>query len=713
MTDATPDLPTSHLPAPDLPTAPRPIRRLLVANRGEIARRVIRTARALGLVTVAVHSPADAGEPFVADADLAVALRGCAPVDSYLDAGQLLEAARRTGADAIHPGYGFLSESPAFAESVLAAGLTWVGPPPAAMRSMALKSRAKRIVAAAGVPLAPGAELADDAPDNDVLAAGTRVGYPLLVKASAGGGGRGMRLVRSPAGLVEAVRAARAEAGAAFGDPAVLLERFVAQGRHVEVQVAADGHGTVVHLFERECSVQRRHQKVLEESPSPGAHPATLGAMFTAAVATARAIGYVGVGTVEFLVHDDGAQQRFAFLEMNTRLQVEHPVTEEITGIDLVEWQLRIAAGEALPVDQAGIGRAGHAIEVRVYAEDPARGHLPGTGVLAAFEVPALPGVRVESGVAAGSRVSSHYDALLAKVIAHGPTRSAAADVLARALAGAVVAGVATNRDSLVAVLRSPAFATGRTLTSFLDEHPELADPPVDPDELARDLAAVALGSAERARAGAPWGSLAPAGWRNVTGVPETCALGVHLSGLERRVEVRWAWHRDRVDVAFSWLPDRPGPGRSAGSAPAEGAGPVVEPPVLADLRITGAVLRDDVLAMTAAGVTTRCRLRIAPPWAVVTAAGTSRAVRLLPRFPEPTAADHDHGSAAPVPGTVTRVVVAVGDRVGRGEVLVVLESMKMEHPVRSDIDGIVVAVRATVGDSVEAGQVVAVVDDV
>ncbi len=706
MTHVTPDL-----PAPEVPTAPRPIRRLLVANRGEIARRVIRTARALGVVTVAVHSPADAGEPFVADADLAVALRGSAPVDSYLDAGQLLEAAGRTGADAIHPGYGFLSESPAFAESVLAAGLTWVGPPPAAMRSMALKSGAKRIVAAAGVPLAPGAELADDAEDDDVLAAGTRVGYPLLVKASAGGGGRGMRLVRSPAGLVEAVRAARAEAAAAFGDPAVLLERFVARGRHVEVQVAADAHGNVVHLFERECSVQRRHQKVLEESPSPGAHPTTLEAMFTAAVATARAIGYVGVGTVEFLVHDDGAQQRFAFLEMNTRLQVEHPVTEEITGIDLVEWQLRIASGEALPVDQAGIRRTGHAIEVRVYAEDPARGHLPGTGVVAAFEVPALPGVRVESGVAAGSRVSPHYDALLAKVIAHGPTRVAAADVLARALAGAVVAGVATNRDALVAVLRSPAFATGRTLTSFLDEHPELADPPVDPHELARDLAAVALGSAERARACAPWGSLAPAGWRNVTGVPETCVLGVHLSGLERRVEVRSAWYRDRVDVAFSWQPDHPS--RSAGPAPAEGDDPVAQPPALADLRVTGAVLRDDVLALTAAGITTRCRLRVAPPWAVVTAAGASRAVRLLPRFPEPTATDRDHGSAAPVPGTVTRVAVAVGDRVGRGEVLVVLESMKMEHPVRSGVDGIVVAVRARVGDSVEAGQVVAVVDDV
>ena len=377
----------------------RPIRRILVANRGEIARRVIRTAHRMGLQAVAIHSDPDAGAPFVRDADLAVAIGGRTSAESYLVAEKVLDAARRSGADAIHPGYGFLSENPVFAQAVADAGLAWIGPTPESMNAMALKVEAKRLVAAAGVPLVPGAELEADASDADITAAGGAVGLPLLVKASAGGGGKGMRLVREPDELLEAVSAARNEAASAFGDPTVFLERYLERGRHVEVQVFGDTHGNVVHLFERECSIQRRHQKVVEESPSPGATPATLERMYAAAVAAAKAIDYVGAGTVEFMVAGEGEAQEFFFLEMNTRLQVEHPVTEEVTGLDLVEWQIRVAAGAPLPLAQEDIARSGHAIEVRLYAEDPARGYLPGMGRIECFEADPAPGIRVESGV--------------------------------------------------------------------------------------------------------------------------------------------------------------------------------------------------------------------------------------------------------------------------------------------------------------------------
>ena len=419
----------------------RPIRRILVANRGEIARRVIRTAHRMGLQAVAIHSDPDAGAPFVRDADLAVAIGGRTSAESYLVAEKVLDAARRAGADAIHPGYGFLSENPVFARAVADAGLAWIGPTPESMNAMALKVEAKRLVAAAGVPLVPGAELAADASDADITSAGAAVGLPLLVKASAGGGGKGMRLVREPDELLEAVSAARNEAASAFGDPTVFLERYLERGRHVEVQVFGDTHGSVVHLFERECSIQRRHQKVVEESPSPGATPATLERMYAAAVAAARAIDYVGAGTVEFMVAGEGETQEFFFLEMNTRLQVEHPVTEEVTGLDLVEWQVRVAAGEPLPLAQAQITRSGHAIEVRLYAEDPARGYLPGMGRIVCFEADPAPGIRVESGVQTGSEVSAFYDPMLAKVIAHGPTREVAAATLATSLEGLRVAG--------------------------------------------------------------------------------------------------------------------------------------------------------------------------------------------------------------------------------------------------------------------------------
>ena len=389
-------------------TSARKITRLLVANRGEIARRIIRTCDQLGIETVAVFSDPDRDAPFVDEATYAVALGGSTSAESYLDAAKVLDAARRSGADAMHPGYGFLSENPDFASAVGDAGLVWVGPTPASMRAMALKVEAKRIAAEAGVPLVPGAELATDLGGADLLARGEQVGYPVLVKASAGGGGKGMRVVRTAADLADAVAGARREALSSFGDDTVFLERYLERSRHVEVQVFGDVHGAVVHLFERECSIQRRHQKIVEESPSPGATPATLQAMYAAAVSLASAIGYVGAGTVEFLVSGEGDAQEFFFLEMNTRLQVEHPVTEMVTGLDLVQWQLDVAQCEPLPLQQSEIERSGHAIEVRLYAEDPARDFLPSSGTVTTIDLYEREvGIRVDSAVEAGSVVSA------------------------------------------------------------------------------------------------------------------------------------------------------------------------------------------------------------------------------------------------------------------------------------------------------------------
>ncbi|MFM9136037.1 MAG: acetyl/propionyl/methylcrotonyl-CoA carboxylase subunit alpha, partial [bacterium] len=467
------------------------MRRILVANRGEIARRVFRTARAMGLQTVAVYSEPDAGAPFVSEADVAVALQGSTSAETYLDIAQVLAAARRTGADAVHPGYGFLSENPEFAEAVRDAGLTWIGPTPESIRAMALKVEAKRLAADAGVPLVPGSELADAVLGEEAAALAEDVGYPLLVKASAGGGGKGMRVVDEAGDLAEALASARREAQASFGDPTVFLERYLAAARHVEVQVFGDAHGNVVHLGERECSIQRRHQKIVEEAPSPGLEAEACERMYAAAVALARAIGYRGAGTVEFLVLGSGADQEFFFLEMNTRLQVEHPVTEMVTGLDLVEWQIRVARGEALPLRQDEIHRVGHAIEVRLYAEDPSRGYLPNTGVLRGFAID--PSLRVDSGVEAGSQVTSFYDPMLAKVIAHAADRTTATAQLARGLRASRIHGLVTNRDSLVAILESPRFQAGETTTAFLDQEPGVLDPVVPSDVLDRHLAAVAV----------------------------------------------------------------------------------------------------------------------------------------------------------------------------------------------------------------------------
>ncbi|HEY4464286.1 MAG TPA: biotin carboxylase N-terminal domain-containing protein, partial [Streptosporangiaceae bacterium] len=454
------------------------ITKLLVANRGEIAARIMRTARELDVATVAVFSDADAGAPFVQAADEAVPLPGLTPADTYLQAGRIIDAARRTGADAVHPGYGFLSENAKFAQAVNDAGLTWVGPPPAAIEAMGSKIAAKVLMASAGVPVLPGITVGDgNGTGTAGLAAQTarEIGYPVLVKAAFGGGGRGMRVVRDPAGLAGAVASAQREATTSFGNGTVFLERYVDSPRHVEVQIFGDTQGNVVHLFERECSIQRRYQKIIEEAPSPAVGDDLRRELGEAAVAAGKAIGYTGAGTVEFILDGDGG---FYFLEVNTRLQVEHPVTELVTGLDLVALQLAVAEGQPLPDAARFATLSGHAVEARLYAEDVAAGFLPGTGTVDAFAVPGLPGVRVDAGVAAGQEISVHYDPMLAKVIAWGATRDEACRRLARALAETRLHGVVSNRELLVGILREPEFRSGAIDTGYLTRH--------DPAGLAR-----------------------------------------------------------------------------------------------------------------------------------------------------------------------------------------------------------------------------------
>jgi acetyl/propionyl-CoA carboxylase alpha subunit len=465
---------------------------LLIANRGEIARRVIRTARRLGVRTVAVYSAADAGAAHVREADVAVAIGPAPARESYLNAAALLEAAAGAGAEAIHPGYGFLSENADFAEAVIRAGIVWVGPPPSAIRAMGLKDAAKRLMAEAGVPTTPGYLGEDQAPDALARAA-EAIGWPVLIKAVAGGGGKGMRRVDRAADFDAALISAKREAASAFGDDRVLIERYVTRPRHIEVQVFGDVQGQVVHLFERDCSLQRRHQKVIEEAPAPGMDEATRAAVCDGAVRAARAVGYVGAGTVEFIADaSEGLRSdRIWFMEMNTRLQVEHPVTEAVTGLDLVEWQLRIASGEPLPSLQPEIALRGHAIEARLYAEDPAKGFLPSIGPLTAFHLPG--DVRVDSGVERGDEVTPFYDPMVAKLIAHAPSRAAAAARLAQACAAVEVWPVKTNAAFLARALVHPDFLGERIDTGFIERRLDALTAPASPSAEALGAAACAL----------------------------------------------------------------------------------------------------------------------------------------------------------------------------------------------------------------------------
>ncbi len=629
------------------------INSLLVANRGEIAVRVFRTARALGLATVAVHSDPDEHALHVRDADAAVRLPGAAPADTYLRGDLIIKAALAAGADAVHPGYGFLSENAAFAREVRAAGLTWIGPPPEAIEAMASKTRAKELMRAAGVPLL---EPVDPA-------AATAADLPLLLKAAAGGGGRGMRVVRDLDALKEELEAAGAEARSAFGDGEVFAEPYVERGRHVEVQILADAHGTVWALGTRDCSLQRRHQKVIEEAPAPGLPESLRESLHDAAVAAARAVSYEGAGTVEFLVTADG---RPYFLEMNTRLQVEHPVTEAVFGLDLVALQLRIAEGAALPLTPPE--PVGHAVEARLYAEDPAQDWRPQTGVLHTLAVPGE--VRVDTGFTDGDEVGIHYDPMLAKVVAHAPTRAEAVRVLAHALSGARIHGLTTNRELLVRSLRHPEFAAGQPDTGFYERHlPALT-------EDAPDATLSALAAALAEAAPAPDAPLAArlGGWRNVRSQPQTRRYTA--AGTEYEVTYHPVRH----------------PGVRVLSAT----------PALVTLEVDG-VRRlfhvkqnsnnSDLYVDSALGAHT-----LTP----------------VPRFADPQDRTEPGSLLAPMPGTVVRIAegLAPGAPVTAGQPLLWLEAMKMEHRILAPASGTLTALHATTGRQVEFGALLAVVQE-
>ncbi|MBM7491379.1 propionyl-CoA carboxylase alpha chain [Micromonospora luteifusca] len=655
------------------------ISRLLVANRGEIARRVFATCRALGVETVAVHSDADAAEPFVAEADHAVRLPGAAAAETYLRVELILDAARRSGADAVHPGYGFLAENAEFAAAVTDAGLIWVGPPAKVIAAMGDKLAAKALLAEAGVPMLPSWS------DTDAIS-----DFPVLVKASAGGGGRGMRIVRDGGGLAEAVASARREAAAAFGDGTVFIERYVERGRHVEVQIFGDAHGRVVALGDRECSIQRRHQKIVEEAPAVVPERVRT-ALHEAAVAAGRAVDYLGAGTVEFLLAPGG---EFFFLEMNTRLQVEHPVTELCTGLDLVGLQLLVAEGEPLPATLPV--STGHAIEVRLCAEDATAGWRPATGTLHRFAVPQVaaefgglagPGLRLDSGVVAGSVVGVHYDSMLAKLVAWGRTRPEAIRLLSTALARAQLHGVTTNRDLLVRVLRSPAFAAVEIDTGFLDRHAEVFAPLLPADRFPLAALAAALASAAGRRAEAPVLAGLPSGWRNVPAVPQV----TRFSGPDGAVEVRY--RLDRTGGLAEWSTE-------------PGADATVERPDVALVEATPGRVVLDVDGVRHAYLVHRVG-------SAVFVDGPDGAASLveLPRLPLPTAAVAAGSLLAPLPGAVARVHVQVGQRVSAGDPLLTLEAMKLEHPVVAPTDGVVAELPVPAGGQVRAGAVLAVID--
>ncbi|MDG4754729.1 biotin carboxylase N-terminal domain-containing protein [Micromonospora sp. WMMD718] len=664
------------------------INKLLVANRGEIARRVFATCRALGVATVAVHSDADADAPFVADADQAVRLPGNTPAETYLRIDAILDAARRSGADAVHPGYGFLAENAEFAAAVTDAGLTWVGPSAKAIAAMGDKMAAKALLADAGVPMLP--TWTDPA---EVTA------FPVLVKAAAGGGGRGMRIVRDAAGLAEAVAGARREAAAAFGDGTVFIERYVERGRHVEVQIFGDTHGTVVALGVRDCSIQRRHQKIVEEAP--GVLPEDVRAeLHEAAVAAGRAVDYVGAGTVEFLLAPGG---QVHFLEMNTRLQVEHPVTELTTGLDLVRLQLLVAEGEPLPVTTTPPAD-GHAIEVRLCAEGPAQGFRPATGTLHRFAIPGVAaefgparGLRLDSGVVDGSTVSVHYDSMLAKLVAWAPTRTEAARALAGALARAELHGVATNRDLLVRVLRSAEFTAVDLDTGFLDRHPEVFAPLLPAEQLPVAALAAALSGAAERRAAAPVLAGLPSGWRNVPSFPQVTRFTV---GDGEEIEVHY--RLDRTGGLAEW--GRKGPLLT--DPVEEGSSVNTELPVVELVTATpGRVVLD------VDGVRRAFRVHRVGSSVFVDGPDGAASLTELPRLPLPTAELAAGSLLAPLPGAVTRVHVEVGQRVAAGDLLLTLEAMKLEHPVLAPADGVVTELPVPAGGQVETGAVLAVVD--
>ena len=656
------------------------ISKILVANRGEIASRVIRTCREMGIGSVAIHSDDDALAPYVAEADEAVRLPGSRSVDTYLRADLVLDAARRTGADAIHPGYGFLSENASFAESCADAGIVFIGPPSSAISSMGDKLQSKLLMEKAGVPVLHSVRLDEELVDESTAREVASLGYPVLVKASAGGGGRGMRIVQEPEHLQEAVVSARREAASAFSDDTVFVEKYVVDPRHIEVQVMADEHGNAVALFERECSIQRRHQKVVEEAPSPVVDEELRRRLCDAAVDAARAVDYRGAGTVEFVLAPDGT---FAFLEMNTRLQVEHPVTELVTGLDLVRLQIEVASGAVLPEEALHPRLQGHAVEVRLYAEDVAAGYLPTAGTIARLDWPSAPGLRVDAGVVGGSVVPTHYDPMLAKVITWAPTRAEALSRLSTALRRTRVAGLTTNRDLLVQVLEHEAVRRGDFSTSFLEDCDVPSLPPlVQPHDVPAHLAAAALVLEWRERSAVDVQRSIPTGWRNN-----------RSSGALRSFEVDVA----TVQVEHIW---------SSSTAVTVRVGEAAEV-VTGHVREVG----PDGVDLELDGI--RRQYGVDVDSGTVTVSSTRGAVTagVVDRFPDERREVPPGSLTAAMPGSILAVHAAVGDEVEAGSPFIVMEAMKMEHTVLAPETGRVVEVLVEPGTQVESGALLARVE--
>jgi propionyl-CoA carboxylase alpha chain len=638
-------------------------RKILIANRGEIALRVMRTCREMGIATVAVYSEADVSAAHTRYADEAAFIGPAPSKDSYLCIEKVIEAARRTGADAIHPGYGFLSENAEFAESCAAAGIVFIGPPPQAIRRMGLKSRARKLMAEAGVSIVPGYD--GDRQDVETLRAEmAKIGLPVLIKASAGGGGKGMRIVRSDDEIEGSIEAARREAERAFGDGALLLEKYIERARHVEVQILGDHHGDLVHLFERDCSLQRRYQKIIEESPSPVVDEELRRSMGETAVKAGRAIGYTNAGTVEFILSDE-----YYFIEVNTRLQVEHPVTEMITGVDLVKAQIEIAEGKPLPFKQGEVHRSGHAIEARLYAED--NDFLPSTGKIIDWRVPeASRGVRIESGVECGMEVGIHYDPLLAKVIAHAADRPAALRKLRYALSAIAVQGIRTNRELLIRLLEEDAFKRGDVHTGYIEEHLDELITSDDPQLAQASLIAVALYQQKQ--------------WQNANGLPPGYRNNpfrnpsIKLEIGDRETEVSWrhiAGESYEVEVFGS-----------SGSAQVISCGP-------------------DAIGLSLNGIQRSFRIVSVNDQFYVHSTLGSQVIRCVPRHPVRQSVSEEGAASSPMPGQVLKVLVGVGQRVATGDPLIILEAMKMEHTMRAAVDGVVEDILVEQGDVVGPGQ--------
>jgi acetyl-CoA carboxylase biotin carboxylase subunit len=652
----------------------RAFRKILVANRGEIALRVMRSCRAMGIETVAVYSDADADSPHVRFAGEGVHL-GAAPArESYLRIEKIIEAARRTGAEAIHPGYGFLSENAEFAESCAGVGIVFIGPPAAAIRAMGLKNSARRLAAEAGSPVVPGYDGEDQSAET-LRARMIETGFPVLIKASAGGGGKGMRVVRAEGAIDGAIEAARREAEKAFGDGSLLVEKYIEGARHVEVQILGDARGNLVHLFERDCSLQRRHQKIVEESPSPAVNEELRRKMGAAAVNIGRAIGYANAGTVEFILAPSG---EFYFIEVNTRLQVEHPVTEMITGLDLVRLQIEIAEGHPLPFGQGDLKAEGHAIEARLYAEDPANDFLPSTGNILDLQLPALEGLRIDSGVESGIDVGIHYDPMLAKLIARGEGRDAAIRKLVYALRQSSIQGLRTNRDFLIRLLDHPDFRRGGAHTGFIAENLNelIAD---DDPRLSRDsLVAAALYLQNQWRASNELLDELPPSYRN--NPYRDPSIRLHIGDDE---------------IVVSWSPTGAGAYRAR----------VFDSTVTAQVLSSTSEGLSGVIRIEIDGVQRAFRVVEAGDELYVQSSLGSLVIKRPTRHPAPQAASEQASANSPMPGKVLKILVETGQKVLAGDPLIILEAMKMEHTMRAALDGVVESILVSDGEVVGPGQ--------